>query len=200
MRRYLVKGLIFVSALNMVFLTLLLFALDQGSKLWAVNSLKPLGSIPVISGVLSFTYVENTGAAFGIFTGKRYMLIILVGIILAGVVWFLCSGKIKSNLEKLCALFIIAGGLGNLFDRMRYGFVVDFIDINELFSYPMFNLADCFVVTGACLMILSVLLEGKGEKAKLTAAKPALAGGEETARVNDSELPTASENSQKEES
>lgn len=155
-----------MSALNMVFLTLLLFACDQGTKLWAINSLKPVGSIPVISGVLSFTYVENTGAAFGIFTDKRYMLIILVSAILLGAVWLLCSGKLKTKLERLCVLFIIAGGLGNLFDRIRYGFVVDFIDINELFSYPMFNLADCFVVTGACLMILSVLLEGRAEKTK----------------------------------
>jgi len=56
---------------------------------------------------------------------------------------------------------IIAGGLGNLCDRIRYGFVVDFIDINELFSYPMFNVADCFVVVGAVLMVIAVLFEEK---------------------------------------
>lgn len=132
-----------------------LVACDQLIKLWALGSLAPVGTMTVIPGVLSLTYVENRGAAFGIFTGQRTLLIILVAAILCGAGWLLLSGKIKDNLERLCVLLIISGGLGNLIDRIRHGFVVDYIDINALFSYPMFNLADCCVVVGAFLMLVA---------------------------------------------
>ncbi|HWP51879.1 MAG TPA: signal peptidase II [Clostridia bacterium] len=138
-------------------LVAVLVSCDQLIKLWALNSLAPVGTMTIIPGVLSFTYVENRGAAFGIFTGQRTLLIILVAAILCGAGWLLFSGKIKGTLDRLCILLIISGGLGNLIDRIRHGFVVDYIDINALFSYPMFNLADCCVVVGACLMLISAL-------------------------------------------
>ena len=138
-------------------LVAVLVSCDQLIKLWALNSLASVGTMTIIPGVLSFTYVENRGAAFGIFTGQRTLLIILVAAILCGAGWLLFSGKIKGALDRLCILMIISGGLGNLIDRIRHGFVVDYIDINALFSYPMFNLADCCVVVGACLMLISVL-------------------------------------------
>ncbi len=136
-------------------LVVALVSCDQLIKLWALGSLAPIGTMAVIPGVLSLTYVENRGAAFGIFTGQRTLLIILVAAILCGAGWLLLSGKIKDPLERLCILLIISGGLGNLIDRIRHGFVVDYIDINPLFSYPMFNLADCCVVVGAFLMLVA---------------------------------------------
>ncbi|WMJ84296.1 signal peptidase II [Oscillospiraceae bacterium LTW-04] len=144
-----------MSATICFILVAVLVICDQLIKLWALNSLAPIGTMMVIPGVLSFTYVENPGAAFGIFTGRRTLLIILVATILCVAAWLLLSGKIKGRLEKLSTLLIISGGLGNLIDRIRYGFVVDYIDINALFSYPMFNLADCCVVVGACLMLIT---------------------------------------------
>lgn len=146
-----------MSATICLILVAVLVACDQLIKLWALNSLAPVGTMTVLPGVLSFTYVENRGAAFGIFTGQRTLLIILVATILCGAAWLLLSGKIKGTLDRLCVLLIISGGLGNLIDRIRHGFVVDYIDINALFSYPMFNLADCCVVVGACLMLVSAL-------------------------------------------
>lgn len=86
--------------------------------------------------------------------------------ILCGAVWLLFSGKVRLPLEKACISLIVAGGAGNLYDRLTRGFVVDFIDINALFSYPMFNLADCFVVVGACLLMLGVFLEESRRKGK----------------------------------
>lgn len=136
-------------------LVAVLVVCDQLIKLWALNSLAPIGTMTVIPGVLSLTYVENRGAAFGIFTGQRMLLILLVASILCGAGWLLLSGKIKDNLERLSVLLVISGGLGNLIDRVRHGFVVDYIDINALFTYPMFNLADCCVVVGACLMLIA---------------------------------------------
>lgn len=144
---------------------------DQLVKMWAVNSLAPVETMNIIPGLLSFTYVENRGAAFGIFEGQRAFITLLVLAILAGAAWLLFSNKIKGRLERICMTMIIAGGLGNLIDRIRLGYVVDFIDINQLFSYPMFNLADCFVVVGACLLMVSVLLEEKRDKKAENAAK-----------------------------
>ena len=140
-------------------LSMIFFALDQLSKFWVINSLKPVGSINIISGLLSFTYVENTGAAFGIFQGQRGLLIAIVLLIVCAALWALYTNKFSNPLERLSISMIISGGLGNLLDRVRYGFVVDFIDINQLFEYPMFNVADCFVVVGAILMVAAVMFE-----------------------------------------
>lgn len=144
-----------------------LIVCDQLIKLWAVRTLAPIGSIPVIDGLLRLTYVENYGAAFGILRYQRVLLILLPGAILITACCLLALGKLKSPVERLCAALIIAGGAGNLFDRLIRGFVVDYIDINELFSFPMFNLADSCVVCGALLMAAVVLFgEFRGGKAK----------------------------------
>lgn len=153
-----------MSAVMCVVVAAVLFAADQLVKLWAIKSLAPVGSMEIISGLLSFTYVENRGAAFGIFQGQRTFIIVLVLAILGVIGWLLFTNRIKAPIERVCTTMIIAGGLGNLVDRIRLGFVVDYIDINQLFSYPMFNLADCFVVIGCCLLVVSVMFEEKRNK------------------------------------
>ncbi len=145
-------------------ISIIVFIFDQLSKVWVLNTIKPVGSIKIIPGLLSFTYVENTGAAFGIFEGQRGLLIVIVCAVLAAALWALYSNKISGRIERICISFIIAGGLGNVIDRIRYGFVVDFIDINELFSYPMFNVADCFVVMGAILLVIATMFEDSKKK------------------------------------
>ena len=142
-----------------IIVSILLFFADQLSKIWVINSLKPVDSIKIIDGFLSFTYVENTGAAFGIFQGQKWLLTLIVSVVICIAFWALYTNKINRTIERICVTLIIAGGLGNLCDRIRYGFVGDFIDINQLFSYPMFNVADCFVVVGAILMVISVVFE-----------------------------------------
>ena len=177
-----------MSGLLWLLLSAVLFICDQFAKVWALRDLAPIGSIPV-AGFLKFTYVENRGAAFGIFQGQTALLASVTMAILCGAVWLLFSGKVKLPLEKACISLIIAGGAGNLYDRLTRGFVVDFIDINALFSYPMFNLADCFVVAGACLLILGVLLEEVRQHRK-TGGEPApgeLPGGEEKAPIDGTE-------------
>ncbi|MEG2174833.1 MAG: signal peptidase II [Oscillospiraceae bacterium] len=135
-----------------------LFVCDQLIKQWAVASLAPVGSIQVIPEFLRLTYVENYGAAFGIFQGQRLLLSLVTLAILVAGIWLLVSGKLHHGIERVCVSLILAGGAGNLCDRLLRGFVVDYLDINELFVYPMFNLADCCVVVGAVLMIFAVLL------------------------------------------
>lgn len=137
-----------------------LLALDQYFKHLAVTHLKNKPSKLIIPKVLQFTYVENRGAAFGIFQGRRFLLVILVGLILAAMVYFLLSGRIENNFITLMASGIIAGGLGNLIDRILYGYVIDFIDVTPLFSFPVFNFADCCVVVSSVLILLYLFIRG----------------------------------------
>ena len=137
-------------------------AADQLIKLWALRVLRPMGTMEFLPGILRWTYVENRGAAFGIFAGQRWILSLVSLLVVAACFWLLWKKKFSSRMENICIALIAAGGMGNLIDRVLRGFVVDYIDINELFSYPMFNLADCCVVVGAVMFaVLSFLSDRK---------------------------------------
>jgi len=142
----------------------LLVVIDQLLKRWATAALAK-GSITLISGVFSLTYHENFGAAFGIMQNRRPILIAATVIIMAGAIWLICSGRIKGRLLTWSVTLIVAGGVGNLIDRVANGYVVDYIYF-ELINFPIFNFADSCVVVGTCLMILYVLVDErqKGRK------------------------------------
>lgn len=155
-----------------LFISALLIGVDQLIKVWAVNTLSAVGSMPVIPHLLDFTYVENYGAAYGIMTGKTVLLIAITAFVLGLLIKVLLSKKIKHRLAIASLSLIIAGGLGNLIDRIAKGFVVDYLDINPLFSFPVFNFADCCVVIGTGLLIVYILFfEPKEAKAAKEAAE-----------------------------
>lgn len=158
-----------------IFCGILFLALDRLSKHWALSSLKEKPSITVIPNVLEFHYVENTGAAFGIFRGHTWMFYVLTIIILAVIVYLFfrihiqlrrypsAAGshyqeKTVSNAILLGYVLIIlgTGALGNLIDRIIYGFVIDFIDMIWI-SFPVFNFAD-ICVTFSCIFIIIFFL------------------------------------------
>ncbi|GHU51580.1 lipoprotein signal peptidase [Clostridia bacterium] len=126
-----------------------LVALDQITKHIADATLMGIGTKSVISGVLSFTYVENAGAAFGIFQGGRWFFAVLtLAITVAAIIYYrnLPKGRIFSFMRGAIVL-IVAGALGNCIDRVRQGYVVDFIHV-VFVKFPVFNLADIYVVVG----------------------------------------------------
>lgn len=138
---------------------------DQLIKAWASANLIGGPSVMVIPGLLQLTYTENYGAAFSIFWGKRWPLILITGVMLGGLFIYLMSGKCRDKYIRLGLLMIVAGGLGNLVDRIRLGYVVDYLDISPLFNYPIFNFADCMVCIGAVGLALYVLfIEGRQQK------------------------------------
>ena len=153
-----------MSATKSCILIGLLVLADQIVKYWAQTALKAAGSIPLIPGFLRLTYVENYGAAFGILQGQRWLLVGFTAVVLLVTAFLLLAGIIKKNIDRFSVSLILAGGIGNLADRIRQGYVVDYLDINELFSYPMFNLADCCVVVGAVLIIFFSLKEDAEER------------------------------------
>ena len=133
-----------------LFVIAALTAADQLIKYFVVSDLKPVGEKTVIPGVLRFAYVENDGAMMGLFGGKAQVMMWLTVVIIAVILVLLMLKKVKFGFNYCCLVAIVAGGIGNLIDRLRLGYVVDMFDL-LLFDYPVFNLADCFVVVGVIL-------------------------------------------------
>ena len=120
--------------------------LDQISKHFVCTNLKPIGSIPIIDGILNFTYVENTGAAFGILSDKRavFMIVSVLVIVVLSIVVVKFQGQ--SKLFDVCLGLIVGGGVGNMVDRAFLGYVIDFIDFCAFdFWKWVFNIADSAV-------------------------------------------------------
>ena len=110
-------------------------------------------SVTIINGILNLTYVENTGGAFGIADNSTIMFVIVNIIVLGLITKFIISKKDEVTTYILIGLgLILSGGTGNLIDRISRGYVIDYIDFNPLIKYPVFNIADIFVVVG-CVII-----------------------------------------------
>ena len=135
-----------------------LISIDQLSKYFAYTLLRPIGSIPIINGVFSLTYVENQGAAFGLFQGARWFFILITIVVMAGIVYYYRKlPKTKAYAKIRFALVLIASGaLGNFLDRFRNGYVVDFIHARFI-NFPVFNIADSYVVIGVIFITILYL-------------------------------------------
>ncbi len=134
----------------------LLIIIDQATKFLSVSKLKPLGSVEIIKGILSFTYVENKGAAFGILQNARWVFILATIIIIAALIIYKIKSKENSKIYSYSSMLLISGGIANLIDRVFLGYVVDMIEVTFI-DYPVFNFADCCVVAGAILLCIYVL-------------------------------------------
>lgn len=142
-----------------------LVVIDQLLKKWVLATLPGAGRVEVVRGLFYLTYVENRGAAFGIFQGKTMILSVLTGIVLLAILIFLLSSKASGGLLTATLTLILAGGVGNLIDRVTQGFVVDYLDFSAIFGFPVFNFADCCVVVGTILLLCwFVWSERKQEK------------------------------------
>ncbi len=142
----------------------LLLALDQLSKLAVCEWVQPLGTVPLLENVFHLTYLENRGAAFGILQNRFGLFYIITILVIVGIVFFLVKKRPKNLCLNISLVLLSGGALGNFADRLFRGYVVDFLDF-RLIHFPVFNLADCFVVCGAFLLAFYVIfLEGKDKK------------------------------------
>ena len=133
-------------------------AADQLTKLLSLSFLAPESSVTVIPNVLEFRYVENRGAAFGILSEHRWVFMILTAVAVVAMLLWVMLKKSSSKLLTTAIVLVVAGGIGNMIDRIFRGFVIDFI--NAIFvKFYVFNIADCAVVIGCGLMILYVLID-----------------------------------------
>ena len=128
-----------------------LLALDQWSKAWITANL-PLGeTMEFLPGLLELQTVHNYGAAWSSFSGQRWLLVGVTGCIVLAVAILLARRTVRHPLGVLAGALILSGGLGNIIDRVRLGYVVDMLHLEFWPSYPTFNVADICVVCGAVL-------------------------------------------------
>ena len=142
--------------------------LDQATKFWIVNIVElPIHRRIEISSIFDLTYVQNRGASFGMLAGglASRLLLSSISIVIAGVmiVWL---GRLKRPFAAAGAALIIGGAVGNLHDRVRYGYVVDFLDFSGLMFPWVFNVADTAINIGFACLILDALLQKDGKTAK----------------------------------
>ena len=137
-------------------------AADQLSKLWIVENIPLYQQTPAIPGLFHLTYVQNTGAAFSSFRGQQWLFILVFAVLTVAVIWEFTTKKMGfSTFERWCIAAIYAGGLGNMIDRLRLGYVVDMIEV-EFMNFPVFNVADCFITCGCIAMMVSLVFFNKG--------------------------------------
>jgi signal peptidase II len=136
-------------------------ALDQLTKFLVVENISLYGHVEFIPDVLSFTYVQNTGAAFSSFRGMQWLFLVVFIVFTAGVVWEFAKKKMPfTTFERWCIAAIYAGGLGNMIDRLRLGYVVDMVK-TEFMNFPVFNVADCFITCGCILLLVHLFFFNK---------------------------------------
>lgn len=150
----------------MVGLTIIVLAIDIISKLIVGKMLKVHESIEVIPNFFNITYVKNTGAAFSILDDNAILVLLISVVIIASIVIYIHNNKPTFLIEKISYAFILGGAIGNFLNRFYYGYVTDFIDINFWgYNYPIFNLADTFIVIGVILLIIYTWRsDGNGNK------------------------------------
>lgn len=136
----------------------LLVGLDQLVKFWAEHTLSQTQTIPLIPDVFHLTYVQNFGAAFSTMQNRRFLLIGLTGVLLAAILVLLVTRKMRSPMMVASWSLILAGGTGNLLDRIfrTGGYVVDLFDF-RLIHFPVFNVADIYVCAGTMLFLIYFL-------------------------------------------
>ncbi len=140
---------------------------DILTKALAVDRLKGQESFVLIRGWLRFTYLENDGAAFGSLSEHRWVFMVLSSVGILALCAYLILVKHNGYLLPLSLSLIISGGIGNMIDRFRLGYVVDFIDFYRFdFWRYIFNVADALVCVGAALIVLAVILEWRAESRK----------------------------------
>ena len=136
-------------------------AADQFTKYLTVANIALSQDVPFLPGLLQLTYVQNTGAAFSSFEGQQW-LFALIFLVLTGLILFEYFKKPMgfSKLERWCIAAIYGGGLGNMIDRLRLGYVVDMIRV-DFMEFPVFNVADCFITCGCILLMVHLFLFNK---------------------------------------
>lgn len=148
-----------------IIFTIVFLVIDIVSKLIVSNLMNVHDSILVIKDFFYITYVRNTGAAWSLFAGKTILLLMVSLIMICGIILYVYKNKTKAKLEKIAYSLILGGAIGNFLDRIVYGYVIDFLDFYIFgYNYPIFNLADTFIVLGVLLLIIYVWRYSDGDK------------------------------------
>ena len=136
-------------------------ALDQWTKALTLARIPLYGHVPVIDGLFHLTYVQNTGAAFSSFERMQWLFALIFAAFTVWLFWEFSGKRLPfKSVDRALIVAIYAGGLGNMIDRLRLGFVVDMIEV-DFINFPVFNVADCFITCGCIALLLHLLLFNK---------------------------------------
>ena len=136
-------------------------AADQITKFLTVANIALYEDVPFLPGLLQLTYVQNTGAAFSSFEGQQWLFAIIFLVFTIGVIWEFRKNTMGfTPFERWCIVAIYGGGLGNMIDRVRLGYVVDMIETTFI-TFPVFNVADCFITCGCIALMAHLILFNK---------------------------------------
>lgn len=141
---------------------ILIIVLDQLTKYGAIRYLKGNKPLVIIEDFLEFNYIENFGAAFGILQNRRIFFVLITLIVIIIIIFFLKRNICCLNKSiKISLVMLMAGAIGNLIDRVRFGYVVDFISIKfkNGYEFPIFNIADSFIVISTILIVYMILFD-----------------------------------------
>lgn len=147
-----------------LFMTLfaaLIVAVDQITKALVVQWIPLHGHAELIPGLVGLTYVKNDGAAFSMLEGQQWLFALIFLLFLAALIWEFSGKRLPfTNSERWAIVAVFAGGLGNMIDRIRLGYVVDMI-ATEFISFPVFNVADCFITCGCIYLMIHLVFFNK---------------------------------------
>lgn len=162
-------------------IALVLLLLDQMTKYLAIVHLKGNSAIVLIDGILELQYVENRGIAFSLFQNQKAIILVMGFCVIAVILFFLFKvpDKKKFRIVHILLAILIAGALGNIIDRIRFDFVVDFISF-VLIDYPVFNVADCFIVVAAIILFFLFMFVYKDEELEFLNLKKSKAKNKES--------------------
>ena len=132
-----------------------LVIIDQIIKYFVSAYLQPVGSVSVIDNIFSLTYVENKGVAFGMFSDMRWIFVALTSILLVIIIFYMFKKRPKGKFFYVCAALIIGGGIGNLIDRIFYGYIIDYLSLS--FFPPVCNFADYCITAGTIMLVIYLL-------------------------------------------
>ncbi len=149
-----------------------LIAIDQISKYLIVSRMDLYSSIPLIKNVFEIHYIQNHGAAWGLLENQQLLFIIcaIVACIFGSIFFIKCARANQLKTLQVCIILIMAGAVGNLIDRIRLQYVIDFIYI-KLIDFPVFNIADCYVTVGFFLTVIMILFCYKEEDLEVLSFK-----------------------------
>ena len=136
-------------------------AADQFSKYLVLANIPLHGHVDFLPGLLSLTYVRNTGAALSSFEGAQWLFALVFAVLTVAILWEFSRKRWPfTDFERWLIAAIYAGGVGNMIDRFRFGYVVDMIQ-TDFMDFPVFNVADCFITCGCILLIAHLFLVNK---------------------------------------
>ena len=136
-------------------------AADQVTKLLVLEHIPLYSEVEAIPGLFHLTYVQNTGAAFSSFEGMRWLFVALFAVMTVLVLLEYFKKRMPfSTFDRWCIAAVYGGGLGNIIDRVRLGYVVDMIEV-DFMNFPVFNIADCFITCGCILLIIHLAFFNK---------------------------------------